>query len=218
MPALTPGGCCVVCVCMTRSVGLFLFDDVEVLDFAGPYEVYTTATRVAGRLAKDAPPLFRVFSVARTAAPVRARAGLVLTPEHTFADHPPIDVLVVPGGVVTQELARLEVIAWIAACAARSELTVSICTGAFLLARAGLLEGRSATTHWEDVDDMRAMFPGVRVVGRAGLRWVDEGKVVTSAGISAGIDVSLHVVERLAGRELAERTARQMDFDWMGNR
>jgi len=195
-----------------------IYDDVEVLDFAGPYEVYTTATRMAARTAPGAPAPFRVFTVARTRTAVRARAGLVLTPDHVFADHPPIDVLVVPGGVVTAELAREDVAAWIAARTARSELTVSICTGSFLLARAGVLDGRSATTHWEDVDDMRAMFPQVDVIARPGLRWVDGGRVVTSAGISAGIDVSLHVVERLAGRALAERTARQMDFDWTENR
>jgi len=203
---------------MTRCVGILIYDDVEVLDFAGPYEVFTTASRMAGRVAPEAPAPFRVGTIARTATPVRARAGLVLTPEHTFADHPRLDVLVVPGGVVTAELERPEVAAWIAAQAATSELTVSICTGAFLLARAGLLDGRTATTHWEDLADMRAMFSRVEVVGRDGLRWVDEGRIITSAGISAGIDVSLHVVERLAGRALAERTARQMDFDWTGNR
>jgi len=203
---------------MTRTVGILLYDDLEVLDFAGPYEVYTTATRMAARVAPAAPPPFRVFTVGLSLAPVRARAGLVLTPDHACAQHPDIDVLVVPGGVVTRELERPQLIAWIAAQATRSELTVSICTGAFLLARAGLLVGRKATTHWEDVDDMRAMFPTVEVVARDGLRWIDAGAVVTSAGISAGIDVSLHMVERLAGRALAERTARQMDFDWTENR
>lgn len=203
---------------MTRNVGILIYDDVEVLDFAGPYEVFTTASRMALRAAPDAPPPFRVFTVAVSAAPVRARAGLVLAPEHTLASHPEIDVLVVPGGVVTRELDRAEVAAWIYATAGRSELTVSICTGSFLLARAGLLDGLEATTHWEDVDDMRTRFPKVTVFARAGLRWVDAGRFVTSAGISAGIDVSLHVVERLAGRVLAERTARQMDFDWTENR
>jgi transcriptional regulator GlxA family with amidase domain len=203
---------------MTRNVGILIYDEVEVLDFAGPYEVYTTASRMVLRDAPTAAPPFRVFTVGRSGAPVCARAGLVLTPEQTFAHHPGIDLLVVPGGVVTRELENAEVVAWIGATAARSEATVSICTGAFLLARAGLLDGHEATTHWEDADDMRRLFPKVRVVARDGLRWVDAGHVVTSAGISAGIDVSLHVVERLAGRALAERTARQMDFEWTENR
>jgi transcriptional regulator GlxA family with amidase domain len=94
-------------------------------------------------------------------------------------------------------------------------LVASICTGAFLLAKAGVLDGKAVTTHWEDIDDLKAMFPGLDV--RTGQRWVDEGTVVTSAGISAGIDMSLHLVERLAGRALAERTARQMEFDWTEN-
>ena len=215
---LTAGAPRAVSVGMTRNVGILIYDDVEVLDFAGPYEVFTTASRMAARVAPAEPAPFRVFTIASRAVPVRARAGLALSPDHDFGHHPSIDVLVVPGGVVTRELARPEVAAWIADAAGRSELTVSICTGSFLLAQAGLLDGCTATTHWEDLDDMRRQFPAVQVVGRAGLRWVDQGRVVTSAGISAGIDVSLHVVERLVGRALAERTARQMDFDWTENR
>jgi transcriptional regulator GlxA family with amidase domain len=133
-------------------------------------------------------------------------------PDYVFAEHPPIGVLLVPGGVVTAERRRPEVTAWIDSTARQATLAASVCTGAFLLAQAGLLDGRTATTHWEDIDDLRAMFPAVQVVGER--RWVDQGPVVTSAGISAGIDMSLHLVERLAGRELALRTARQMDFDW----
>lgn len=201
---------------MTTSVGIFVFDDVEVLDFAGPYEVFTTASRVHRRNAPSGPELFSVFTVGRTGEAVRARAGLEIHPDHDFGDHPPIDLLIVPGGVVTQELAVPAVAAWIAATAPDTRLTASVCTGAFLLAQAGLLEGKAATTHWEDVDDLRAMFPQLEV--RTGVRWVDEGAIVTSAGISAGIDMCLHLVERVAGRELALRTARQLDFDWRENR
>jgi len=191
---------------MTRTVGIYIFDNVEVLDFAGPYEVFTCASRVAG-----AEPL-RVRTIGATRAPVRARAGLVLHPEATFADCGPIDVLIVPGGVVSAELARPEVIAWIAGMAREAELTASVCTGALLLAAAGLLDGREATTHWEDVAELQSGWPQVKV--RSDQRWVDCGEVVTSAGISAGIDMSLHLVERLASRSLAERTARQMDYAW----
>lgn len=200
---------------MTRIVGIFVFDDVEVLDFAGPYEVFTTATRMHARARPGEPPLFDVFTIGQTKAPLRARAGLSVFPDHDFATHPPLDVLIVPGGVVTAELAKPAVIAWIARTATRPEITASVCTGAFLLAQAGLLAGRSATTHWEDIADLRAMFPDLHVIENQ--RWVDAGRIVTSGGISAGIDMSLHLVERLAGRALAERTARQLEFDWTEN-
>jgi transcriptional regulator GlxA family with amidase domain len=200
---------------MTRSVGILVFENVEVLDFAGPYEVFTTASRMHARADPAAPALFRVFTVGRSLAPLRARAGLSVFPDFDFSNHPTIDVLVIPGGVVTEELARSDVAEWIARCSARNEITASVCTGAFLLAQAGLLTGLSVTTHWEDVADLRSMFPGLTVLTNQ--RWVDQGRIVTSAGISAGIDMSLHVVERVAGRALAERTARQMDFDWTEN-
>ncbi|MES1208283.1 MAG: DJ-1/PfpI family protein [Pseudomonadota bacterium] len=193
------------------SVGIFLFDDVEVLDFAGPFEVFSTASRLHAR-AGGARSLFTVFTVASEARQVTARGGLVVSPRHSFADHPPIDLLIVPGGVVTAELARPEVIRWIAAASAAARLTASVCTGALLLAAVGLLDGKRATTHWEDLDWLRRDFPAVRVEGDT--RWIDEGSVVTSAGISAGIDMSLHLVSRLAGADIASRTARQMDFAW----
>jgi transcriptional regulator GlxA family with amidase domain len=197
---------------MTTSIAIYLFPDVEVLDFAGPYEVFTTASRVFKRRNPDASELFRVFTVARVGGLVRARAGLEVNADHTIAEHPPIDVLVVPGGVVTQELDRAEAIRWIAQRQRETLITASVCTGAFLLAKAGVLDGKSTTTHWEDIADLRAMFPRLQVL--EGRRWVDEDKVVTSGGISAGIDMSLHLVERLAGRELALATARQMEVDW----
>lgn len=200
---------------MPSTVGIFVFENVEVLDFAGPYEVFTTASRVHRRDHPALPEPFSVCTIGRTGAAVRARAGLLVHPDYSFATHPPLDVLVVPGGVVTQELAEPDVDRWIRAVAQRATLTASVCTGAFLLAQAGLLDARAATTHWEDIDELKRMFPSLDV--RTGLRWVDEGAVVTSAGISAGIDMSLHLVERMAGRELATRTARQIAFDWTEN-
>jgi len=197
---------------MTCKIGLFVFDEIEVLDFAGPYEVFTTASRVFKRNNPSSPEPFAVFTVGKTSARVRARAGLNVYPDYNFENHPDIDLLLIPGGVVTTELETPDVIRWIAKIAERSSLTASICTGAFLLAKAGLLDGKSATTHWEDIDDLRAMFPSVQVHERR--RWIDEGSVVTSAGISAGIDMSLHLVERFSSKELAERTARQLEFDW----
>lgn len=197
---------------MITTIGIFLFPEIEVLDFAGPYEVFTTASRVAGRQSPGSEPVFSVFSVSAACEPVRARAGLRIVPDFTFAGHPHIDLLVIPGGDVTWELEKSEVCRWIRATAASSALTASVCTGVFLLARAGVVSTHRVTTHWEDIAGLRALFPGLQVVGD--VRWVDEGTIVTSAGISAGIDMSLHLVERLAGRDLAVATARQMDFDW----
>ena len=195
-----------------RNVGIYVFDEVEVLDFAGPFEVFSTASRVFCRAQPGAEPPFQVFTVSASRSPVSARGGLVVQPRYSFADHPALHVLVVPGGVVTAELDRPRVVAWVAVQSAAAEVTASVCTGAFLLARARLLKGKSATTHWEDIADLRAMAPATRVV--QGVRWVEEGSVLTSAGISAGLDMSLHIVERLAGRDLAVRTARQMDYEW----
>jgi transcriptional regulator GlxA family with amidase domain len=197
---------------MSTQVGIYIYPDVEVLDFAGPYEVFTTAARVHGRMYSGAEPRFAACLIAREPTLVRARAGLEVRPDHTLQNHPPLNVLIVPGGVVTAELDRPDVSAWIAQVHDGTRITASVCTGAFLLARAGLLDGQPATTHWEDTADLRTAFPAVRVI--EGPRWIDLGRIVTSAGISAGIDMSLHLVERLVGMELARATARQMDYDW----
>ena len=197
---------------MTLSVGIFIFEGVEVLDFAGPYEVFTTASRVARRQGKNQPIPFNVFTVATDKAQVTARAGLTVLPDWTFQNHPMIDVLVVPGGVVEAEQGRSKTIQWIRQVSEGCRITSSICTGAFLLAEAGLLTGKAATTHWEDIEDLRAQFPSVEVLERR--RWVEQGSLITSAGISAGIHMSLHLVARLASEELAVATAKQMEFDW----
>jgi transcriptional regulator GlxA family with amidase domain len=196
---------------MTYTVGIYTFPDVEALDLAGPYEVFTTASRVWARMQPGTAP-FQVLTIAQSLQPVRLRAGLQVLPGHTLASHPALDVLLVPGGVVDAERAKPAVVEWIARQAAGVQVTASVCTGAFLLAQAGVLQQQACTTHWEDVADLRRDFPALDV--REGCRWVDAGRVVTSAGISAGIDMSLHLVARLAGVALAQRTARQMDFDW----
>jgi transcriptional regulator GlxA family with amidase domain len=194
-----------------RKVGILIFDDVEILDFAGPFEVFSR-TRVVGgsdarRSDKSAP--FEVFTVARNPAPVVATGGLRVVPHHAFADAPEIDLLVVPGGFGTRPLLdQAEVLDWVRARAQRAELVTSVCTGSLVLARAGLLSGRRATTHWAALDLLRAE-PGVEVV--AGERWVDDG-VITSAGVSAGIDMAFYVVEKLLGREIADETARYIDY------
>ena len=196
----------------TRTIGIYLYDNVEVLDYSGPFEVFSTASRVKLRLRPDSPEPFTVITVAATKRPVRARGDLQTLPHCDLANCPHLDVLIVPGGIVDGELARDEVIAWIARTAARASITASVCTGAFLLGKAGLLRGRTATTHWQDLANLHASFPGTEIA--PGSRWVDEGPIVTAAGVCAGIDMSLHLVARLEGEELAMRTARQMEYDW----
>ena len=197
---------------MTRTVGIYLFDDIEVLDFAGPFEVFSTASRVKARLVPNTPKPFEVFTIADTIRTISARGGLIVEPHFDIASHPRLDVLVVPGGIVTSEIKREIIIDWIARTASTSTITASVCTGSFLLGQAGLLSGKDATTHWEDIGDLRSMFPDINV--QTETRWVDTGHVVTSAGISAGIDMCLHLVARLESEDLAIRTARQMEFEW----
>ncbi len=194
------------------KVAILAFDGVEALDLAGPFEVFTTASRMRQRQWPGDPPPFDVLCVARETTPVRARAGLTLLPFNAFDSAPPVDVLIVPGGVVDDALACARTLQWIRTTSQAAQITASVCTGAFLLAASGTVESGEVTTHWEDAADLARRFPALTV--REGVRWIDRGRTVTSAGISAGIDMSLHLVARLAGMALAERTARQMDFAW----
>ncbi|MEH6566791.1 MAG: DJ-1/PfpI family protein [Halopseudomonas sp.] len=189
------------------NIGIYLYDQVEVLDFAGPFEVFSTAARLSVPSG-----CFQVSLIASELAPVTARGGMRVMPDHDLRSHPPLQALIVPGGVHTAQLQHTEMLQWLREQATEVQIMASVCTGAFLLAQAGLLEGEQVTTHWEDIADLRAAYPQLEVLERQ--RWVDRGNRVTSAGISAGIDMSLHLVERLQSRELAERTARQMEFDW----
>ena len=196
----------------TLHVAILAFDGVEALDLAGPYEVFTTASRMQLRDTPHSPAPFAVSCVAQEHQPVHARAGMALLPTHRFADCPAVDVLVVPGGVVDAALSCAATRAWIASTHEQASLTASVCTGAFLLAASGVLREGPVTTHWEDQADLAARYPALQV--RNGVRWVDLGRIVTAGGISAGIDMSLHLVARLASETLALRTATQMEFQW----
>lgn len=188
-----------------RNVAILIFDEVEVLDFCGPFEVFG----VTGRSQEDAP--FNVYTVAESMEPVLARNGLSVNPRYTIADCPPPDLLVIPGGFgARKQMHNPVVIEWIKRCAGPAELVLSVCTGALLLANAGLLDGLAATTHHGAFDLLRAAAPRTEV--REGERFVDNGKLITSAGISAGIDMSLHVVARLLGEEVARETAERMEY------
>src|SRR5947199_10179217 len=181
----------------TRTLAILIFDDVEVLDFCGPFEVFSVANRFT------APPAFSVLTVAESAAPVLTRGGLSVNPHHRLADCPQPDVLLVPGGQGTRkEMHNSALIDWIRQ-STKAELVLSVCTGALLLAKAGLLDGLEATTHHGAIDLLRQTAPKATV--HADRRFVDNGRVVCSAGIASGIDMSLHVVARLLGREVAEK-------------
>lgn len=192
-----------------RTVAIILFDDVEVLDFAGPFEVFS----VCGRRSQLDP--FDVFTVSERGQTIRARNGLVVTPLHSFASAPAPDILLVPGGFGTRrEMKNPVMLEWVARLGASCEYLLSVCTGALVLACAGRLDGLEATTHHLAFDELRAVAP--RTTVREGARIVDNGRVILSSGVSAGIDMSLHVVARLLGDDLAMETARYMEYegDW----
>ena len=199
-----------------RTVGILIFDEVEVLDFCGPFEVFSVA-RAPEEDGGDEVPLFRVLTIAERPGIVRCTGGLLVQPYHTISYHPPLDILVVPGGRGTRrERTNRVLLDWIAAQDRQTALTTSVCTGAFLLAATGVLDGRRATTHWASIEWLREHHRAIDV--RADERVVDEGCVVTSAGISAGIDMALHLVARLHGESVAMQTARRMEYlgDWAG--
>ena len=193
-----------------RTVGILLFNEVEVLDFAGPFEVFSLAEDNVNN------KYFHVITIAEHQAPISARNGLTVIPDYSFNNHPNIDILVIPGGYGAEkiEINNPVVIDWIVSQVKRAELTLSVCTGALLLAKAGLLAGKSATTHWMDLDNL-ASYPDIDVISNT--RYVDASddrtQLVTSAGISAGIHASLYCVEKLIDRQTMQATARRMEFN-----
>ncbi len=193
------------------DIGILVFPEVEVLDFAGPFEVFSVASRIAGAEIGVPSPL-RVSLVGAGGEPIMARHGLGVCPHASFASAPQFDLLVVAGGIVDQPLGDPATLDWVRAQDAGTAVTASVCTGAFVLARLGLLEGLQATTHWDDIAALRAEYPGVDVLER--IQFVDQGRIVTSAGISAGIGMSLHLVGRMLGEPMARATARRMEYDW----
>lgn len=191
----------------TRNLAILVFDDAEVLDFCGPFEVFSLANR------KFDLPAFQVFTVSEKRGPIHARNGLSINPDYRFADCPRPDLLLIPGGWGTRkEMNNLPLLKWIQRNAETAELVLSVCTGAFLLGKVGLLDGLDATTHHSGFDRLREIAPTATV--HEDRRFVDTGKVVTSAGIAAGIDMSLHIVKRLQGEEAAEAVAKQMEYPW----
>ncbi len=194
------------------NVGLLIFDGVEVLDFAGPFEVFSRTRLTAGldsrRSEKGAP--LRVFTVAQTSGEVTATGGLRVVPDYTFSSAPAIDLLVVPCGFGTRPLLENKTtLAWISEVAAKAKKVCSVCTGALLLAKVGLLRNKRATTHWGGYDSLAELDETIDVA--RGARFVDDG-VITSAGVAAGIDMAFGVVESLFGRQVADETAAYIEY------
>lgn len=196
-----------------KRVGILVFPQVEVLDFCGPFEVFSV-TRLNEASRRETPSPFEVLIVAETAEPVTTTGGMRVIPDVTIDACPPLDVLVVPGGWGTRsEIKNEKLLAWIAARGKTVETLTSVCTGSMLLGQAGLLDGRHATTHWRALPWMRDSFPTVTVEEK--LHVVEDGHVLTSAGISAGIDMALRVVARYHGEDVARATARNMEYRYL---
>lgn len=186
-----------------KNVAIFLFDGVELLDFAGPGEVFAAADQFRA---------FNVYTVAVSEDELHSQQFLTIKPQYAIADSPRPDILVLPGGKAQASLSDARVFEWIQNSASVADVVMSVCTGAFLLAKAGLLDGMHATTHWASIQRLRMAAPKATV--HADRRIVDNGKIVTCAGVSAGIDGALHVVERLQGHQVAIDTARYMEYRW----
>ena len=193
----------------TRNVAIVLYEGVEILDFAGPSEVFAAA---AGHAGLGDRPGFRVYTMAATKAPVTSQGFVRITPEFSIEDAPKPDVIVIPGGDSAQLTSNPRFMEWAGKAMQEAEVTLTVCTGAFVAARAGRLDGKTATTFYNAIDGLRRAAPNTTV--QDGRRFVDSGDIVTTAGVSAGIDGALHVVARLVGRSAADRTARYMEYHW----
>ena len=185
-----------------KGVAILVFEGVQIIDYTGPYEVFGQAG-------------YRVFTVAPKAGPLTTNMGMKITPDYTLDQAPEAEVIVVPGGGIGSVQEVPAVHAWLRQRAEKTKHVLSVCNGAFILATAGLLDGLSATTFYAMIPDLKEGFPKVRVVSDQ--RYVDNGKIITTAGLSSGIDGSLHVVEKLLGRGRAQRVALNMEYDWKGD-
>lgn len=191
-----------------KNIGILLFDEVEVLDFAGPFEVFSIATY---NECNEKP--FKVYTVAQTKDLIKARNGLKIQPDYDFYDAPRFDIIIIPGGYGAEEIEihNSKIINWIKDNVNRVHIMASVCTGAFLLAEAALLDGKQATTHWMDIDRLEKEYNKVNV--QRNVKFIDESPIITSGGISAGINMSFYIIKKLLGEEIANATAKRMEYD-----
>jgi transcriptional regulator GlxA family with amidase domain len=187
------------------NVGIFLFNDIELLDFAGPYEVFSVSSELNDY------QLFKVFTITQDGREIKSVNGLKVIPDYHFTNHPPIDILVVPGGVGTKiEMVNEAVLNWLQQNYEASKITMSVCSGARLLGKLGIIDNLAATTHHEVIAHFKEIAP--RAIIKDNKRFIDNGKVMTSAGISAGIDLALYIVEKLYGQETRNKTIVYMEY------
>ena len=197
------------------TVGILIFEQVEVLDVAGPFEVFSVARLNEERRSIEPSP-FRILLLGKTLDQVTAVGGLRLIPDVTFDNCPELDLLIIPGGWGTRiEINDVKFLNMIADRVAHTKLTASVCTGSSLLGRAGLLDGREATTHWRAFDFLRKTSPTVKI--RKDVRFTLAEPIFTSAGVSAGIDLALLIVSHFFGTEIGVATARQMEYPYPQN-
>ncbi len=190
------------------NIGILIFNEVEVLDFTGPFEVFSIARHIGSDQ-----KAFNVSTIAQRKEMIKARNGLKVYPDYCFDDTPHFDILIIPGGYGAEkiEIHNKEVINWIENRMENVDIMASVCTGAFLLAESGLLDGKKATTHWMDIDRLEKEYSKIKV--QRDVKFVDEGSIITSGGISAGINMSFHIIQRLLGVEVAKATSRRMEYD-----
>lgn len=190
------------------NVGIFLFDEIELLDFAGPYEVYSVTSELNNY------DYFNVFTITSDGSQIKSVNGLQVTPDYSFASHPPIDILVIPGGVGSRaEIKKPEVLDWIKKTCENSRITMSVCSGARILGVLGFLDYQEAITHHEVIGHLTELAP--RAIITPNKRFTDNGKIMTAGGISAGIDLSLHIVNKLYGKTTVNKTICYMEYgDW----
>ncbi|HEV7683546.1 MAG TPA: DJ-1/PfpI family protein [Pyrinomonadaceae bacterium] len=190
---------------VTRNLAIFIFDGVQIIDYTGPFEVL-------GQARDNGTKLFNVYTVAEKPGPITTNMGMTVVPKYSFADMPKTDVLVLPGGNTQPGLDNPKVIKWVQDTAGNAEFVMSVCNGAFYLGKAGLLDGLSATTYYGLIDELKEVAPKAHVV--TDQRFVDNGKIITTAGLSSGIDGALHLIEKIVGRGRAQEVALNLEYNW----
>ena len=188
-----------------KNVGIYLFNKVELLDFAGPYEVFSATSQLNGS------ELFKVFTISEDGGAIKSINGLIVIPDYSFDNHPKVDILIIPGGDGTKnEIKKKKVMEWISKTHKSADTMATVCSGARIPAVLGLLDGLKATTHHLVIDDVKKLAPKVTIDHTK--RFIDNGKIMTSGGISAGIDLALHIVKKLYGEEIVQKTIEYMEY------
>jgi putative intracellular protease/amidase len=191
----------------TRNLAIFIFDGVQIIDYTGPFEVFGQAWD-----SETHQPLFNIYTVAEKPDAVTTNMGMRVVPKYTFDNAPKPDIILLPGGGVNEHLDNPKVIRWVQERAGEAEYVMSVCNGAFYLGKAGLLDGKTATTFYGLIDELKKLAPKARVV--TDQRFTDNGQIITTAGLSSGIDGALHLIERIAGRGKAQEIALGMEYNW----